>query len=87
MPANSRWDLIRRLRVNSLPPAGVCTHHIISYFQLETGCSEYVLFLSREKSLLLTGAAFEVNDKSLSSSCSALSVLGRKASIKVCLQS
>lgn len=48
---------------NSLPPAGGCTHHITSYFQLETRCSEYVLFVGRGESVLLTGAAFEVTDR------------------------
>jgi hypothetical protein len=48
---------------NSHPPAGESTQHIISYFRLQTGCSEHVLYVSRALSVLLTAAAFEVTDR------------------------
>ena len=50
----------RIIYFNSLTPARKCKHHIISYFQQETGRSEYVLFVSRRLSELLTRADFEV---------------------------
>lgn len=50
----------RIIYFNSLTPVGGCKHHIISYFQQETGRSEYVLFVSWGLSELLTGTAFEV---------------------------